>query len=58
MSKTEILEELRKLSLSDRREAMHLLLSLEEEQESLEFAKVSADLAFQELDNLEKIQNA
>ena len=58
MSKTEIIEELRKLSLTDRREVMHLLLSLEEEQDSLEFAKVSADLVFQELDKFEEVQNA
>jgi len=54
MSATEILNELPKLSRTERRAVARRLFELEEEREELEWAAQAADLGFQELDRLEE----
>ena len=54
MSTKEILKELPKLSLSDRRKIIRLLLELEEDREALDFATQAAGLAFREMDRREE----
>ncbi len=53
MSTTEILNELPKLTHTERREVARRLLELEAEREELEWATQAADAAFQQLDKLE-----
>ncbi|HMP83576.1 MAG TPA: hypothetical protein PKA41_12820 [Verrucomicrobiota bacterium] len=54
MSATEILSELPKLKREERRAIARRVFELEDEREELEWAAQAADLAFQELDKLEK----
>jgi hypothetical protein len=53
MSKSQIIAELAKLSLHDRREIMERILELEDNSEILEERRHLADEAFQILDALE-----
>jgi hypothetical protein len=53
MSKTEIIAELPKMTLRDRREILDRILELEAEAELLEERRRAADEAFQMLDSLE-----
>lgn len=53
MSKTEIIAELPKMTLRDRREILDRILELEDEAELLEDRRRAADEAFQMLDSLE-----
>ena len=54
MSTAEILNELPKLKREERRAIARSVFELEEEREELEWAAVAADLAFQQLDQMEK----
>ena len=54
MSATEILKELPNLKREERRAIASRVFELEEERGELEWAAQAADLAFQELDKLEK----
>ena len=53
MSTAEILAELPKLSREDRRRILDRILEIEDEAESLEMARRTADQAFQMLDAME-----
>jgi hypothetical protein len=53
MSQVEILDELRKLSRTDRREILNRILELDDEVEVLEDHRHMADEAFQMLDKME-----
>ena len=57
MSATEILKELPNLKHDERRAIARRLFELEAEREELDWAAQAADIAFQELDTMEK-QNA
>jgi hypothetical protein len=54
MSTADILNELPKLKREERRAIARSVFELEEEREELEWAAVAADLAFQQLDQMEK----
>ena len=54
MSATEILKELPNLKHDERRAIARRLFELEAEREDLDWAAQAADIAFQELDKLEK----
>ncbi len=53
MSATQILNELPKLKREERRAIARRVFELEEEREELEWATLAADLAFQQLDEME-----
>jgi len=54
MSTAEIINELPKLSISERREIIRYLIELEEAKDAIQFSYESADMAFQLLDEIEK----
>lgn len=54
MSTAEIINELPKLSISERREIIKRLIELEEGQDAIQFAYESANIAFQMLDEMEE----
>lgn len=56
MTTAEILNELPKLTIHERREIIKCLIELEEDQDILSFATHSTDSAFQILDEMEEYE--
>jgi hypothetical protein len=54
MSTAEIINELPKLSISERRKIIKHLIELEEDQDAIQFAYESVNIAFQMLDKIEE----
>lgn len=54
MSTAEIINELPKLPIGERRKIIKFLIELEEDQDAIQFAYESANVAFQMLDEIEE----